>query len=63
MQCWVCRLCHIIMQPYSMLLGAAAASGQHVAATASSCRSVLLKPSSEKKLSLEHVFMNWKVGH
>jgi hypothetical protein len=44
------------MQPYSKLPAAATASGQHVAAAASSCRPVLLKPCSEMKLFVEHLF-------
>ena len=50
-----------MMQPYSKLPAAATASGQHVAAAVSSCRPVLLKPCSEMKLSVEHLFK--KVGH
>jgi hypothetical protein len=53
------------MQPYSMLTPAASASGQHVAATASSCRPVLLKPllgneaTSEKNV---HEVKGWSLG-
>lgn len=43
------------------LTSATAASG-HVAATASSCRPVLLKPCSATKLSVERLFTKWKVG-
>jgi hypothetical protein len=46
-----------VVPPYSMLPAAAAsAAGQHVAATASSCSPILLKPCSAMQLSVEHLF-------